>query len=130
MMNGDNMSESKGRSESIYFNSKEIEKIDTKANELGISTKELIKARCLSDDGHILIQKRMSFDREIYENIKAVGDALREIDCFYSSLDAASHELLVHKDITEMRYHHNNAIELFKATMDMMRGMCLKTNVG
>jgi len=124
-MKENNVSESKGRSETIYFNAEEIEKIDNKANELGISIKELIKPRCLSDDGHILIQKRMNFDKEIYNNLKVIGEAMAEIDCFYNSLDSASNELQVHKDINFMTSHHYHAMGIFKSTLDVMRKTCI-----
>ncbi|KON48518.1 hypothetical protein [Mariprofundus ferrooxydans] len=110
-----------GKSESIYFNHQEVEQIAEEARAFDITPKELIKAKSLAKDGTVQVMHRVNFGHEMNQAMIDVGIGLRELSYFFSSLDSANDELLVHKDIEKMCEHFELTIQVFHSSIQEMK---------
>jgi hypothetical protein len=110
-----------GKSESIYFNQREVEQIAEEARAFDITPKELIKAKSLAKDGTVQVMHRVNFGPEMNQAMIDVGIGLRELSYFFSSLDSANDELLVHKDIEKMCEHFELTMQVFHAAIKEMK---------
>jgi len=110
-----------GKSESIYFNQREVELLAEEAQTLDISPKELIKAKSLAKDGTVKVMHRVNFGNEMNQAMIDVGIGLRELSYFFASLDSANDELLVHDDIKKMCAHYDLTMQVFNTTIQEMK---------
>jgi len=117
-----------GKSESIYFNQREVEQIAEEAKALDISPKQLIKSKSLAKDGVVKIIHQVNFGPEMNQAMIDVGIGLRELSYFFASLDSANDELVVHEDIKKMCAHYDLTMQVFHATIQEMKSKYLKAS--
>jgi len=110
-----------GKTESIYYNSQQVEQLAEEARAFDITPKELIKAKSLAKDGTVQVMHRVNFGHEMNQAMIDVGIGLRELSYFFASLDSANDELLVHDDIKKMCAHYDLTMQVFHAAIKEMK---------
>jgi len=122
------MSKNKGRSSSIYLNAKEVERLESEANEIGIEAKELLKAKAVAKDNVVSVVHKFDLGNEVKESLFDIASFLLSIR---SSLQgAANDEFLMPEDITILRENSEKALTMFEEALTDMRAQVANQRAG
>ncbi|TLS77934.1 hypothetical protein FE236_02205 [Mariprofundus erugo] len=111
------MSRNSGISKTIYFNREEADHLANEADELGISFKDLIKAKSCSRNGVIQVVRRLSLGREANLSLVNIADSFHTIGRFFD--DHANDD--IGEDLTRIREKHDEVLMQFSSAVTELK---------
>jgi len=121
------MSKNTGRSCSIYLNAKQVERLESEAEEIGVDAKELLKSKAVAKNNTVSVVHKLNIGNEVKENLFDIASFLLSIR---SILDTANDESIMPDDVIIMRENSNKALTMLEEALTDIRSQVSKQRAG